>query len=132
MRRYRLLAALAAGVIAVAGVLTVTAGGTPPPPPPVMLREGLDTTPTLTSDEMEVVKPTVVELGPTTTSAAGTSPDDPGASGSGVESADTADEVPDSANSSVAVDDETPDVGSADADSPDESDSVASADSPDD
>lgn len=137
MHDYRLLAAVAAGLIALAGVLSVTAGGAPPVPPPVALRgpSSVDTT-TVVTDGLEFVPPTVAELVPPTTTGGSPEPvslDSPEPALASADSPDdtirSSEEFPDSAPTTV----DSTEVASAD--SPDEAGSeavvVPAADSPD-
>lgn len=134
MRDYRLWAGLVAGLIALAGVLSVTAGGTPPLPPPVAVRgPASDHAPPLFTDGLEFVPATVAELVPVTTTVQSQE----------AMSADTADPPatvppPDaSADSPPDSPDQTVSPASEATDSPDEEDAVsdqsapASTDSPD-
>lgn len=126
MRDYRLWAGLAAGLIALAGVLSVTAGGTPPLPPPVAVRgpASTDPPPPLT-DGLEFVPATVVELVPVTTAARSLES----------QSADTADAPApepraDSPDQTVSPDSDATDTPDEEEAVSDQSE-VASADSPD-
>lgn len=118
MRNHRLVAGLAAALITLGGVLSVTAGDAPALPPPVTMRGpaggGPATDPTsVGTDGLEVVPAPVIELGSTTSApAAGSaeSPDDPTTTTASVVPPDTATAA-------------SPDVA--------DQDSVASADSAD-
>lgn len=141
------MAGLAAGLIAMAGVLSVTAGGALPVPPPVALRGPASPDPAAVATEgLEFVPPTVAELVPPTSP-----PSEPPAPSTDVSpatssvdpSADSPADSPDEALSPVDSDGDgsevdvasvdSPDVAeSALVDSPDSPDSPDSADSPDD
>lgn len=81
MRDHRLLAAIAAALITAAGVLSVATTGSPSLPPPVTLRGG--TPHSIVDDDqgLQLVPGPVLDLEPTTTTAAGVmtadSPDEP-------------------------------------------------------
>lgn len=104
MHRYRLLAAVAAALIVVAGIVSIASGGTTPLPPPVTLRGSVGETGPIATDGLEFVPARVIDLAPASSTSTTLSPS------GGVTS--------------------TP-ADAASADSPAAADSPASADSPD-
>ena len=114
MRRYRLVAGLAAGVIVFAGIVSVTSGGTTALPPPVSLRGSTPEDDVVAPDGLEFVPAPVIDLAPAAPSSSVTTP-------SLIVPSTTS-----SADSPDQVDDSVPEESSVSADSPD------SVDSPDD
>ncbi|MGH8911234.1 MAG: hypothetical protein ACRDVD_01885 [Acidimicrobiia bacterium] len=105
MRRYRLLAGMAAGVIVFAGILSVSSGGTTTVlPPPVSLRGSAPETDVVATDGLEFVPAPVIDLAPAPPSSSVTTPpvNVPGTTSS----ADSPDQVDDhvTEESSVSAD----------------------------
>lgn len=127
MRRYRLLAGAAAGIIVLAGVVSVTAGGAPPAPPPVSLRGGVSTGP-VSDDDLMFVPPTVADLVP---SSSTTGPDGERRTNPLADSPDRVDSpaVDEAPASTVAVDPDAAEVASADSPDPEPEPSAPTSES---